>query len=400
LNSDSPANLHTEQRVYHERVRYLYQGGLRAIIFNITNSALLLGVYWFQLPISPLIIWFSTLTFLSVARIAHIAMTLRREWDTSSDRNKLQTFQVGVFLTATTWGVGFTLLSPALNDTYTLLFLFTLAGMVSGAFTSMASDRQTYLLYVLPIMIPAMLTTVSQANLLSYVMTFMLILFTIMLAVSHKLAAKTFADGFLHRFEHEELIKELVVTNNALTTTNTELERTKEDLRELSLSDELTGIPNRRYFSQILKHEIDRARRDKTPLSAIMIDVDAFKKYNDTYGHAKGDQCLRHVAELLKNALHRSTDFLARYGGEEFVVLLPNTDPTNAKFVAERLRLTIYDSDLPHTSSPTGRVTVSAGIACCSDTDGWERCQTLIELADNCLYLAKQQGRNRVVTKE
>jgi diguanylate cyclase (GGDEF)-like protein len=400
LNSDPSATLDTEQRVCHERVRYLYQGGLRAVVFNIINSALLLGVYWFQLPISPLIIWFSTLTFLSVLRITHIATTLRHEWDTSSDRNKLQTFQVGVFLTGTTWGLGFTMLSPGLDDTYTLLFLFTLAGMVSGAFTSMTSDRRTYLLYLLPIMVPAMLTTVAQGDALSYVMTFMLLLFTIMLTVSHKLAEKSFADGFIHRFEHEELIKELLVANNALSITNDELERTKEDLRELSLSDELTGIPNRRYFSQILKHEIDRAKRDQAPLSAVMIDVDAFKKYNDTYGHAKGDQCLRRVAELLKNALPRSTDFLARYGGEEFVVLLPNTDPTNARIVAERLRMKIYDSNLPHTNSPSGRVTVSAGIACCCDTTGQESGQTLIESADHCLYQAKQQGRNRVVIKE
>ncbi|WP_316368287.1 GGDEF domain-containing protein [Candidatus Thiodiazotropha sp. CDECU1] len=399
MNSDTSTSLKTKQRVFHQRVQYLYQGGLRAVSFNIINASLLLGVYWFQLPLTQLVIWFIVLTLISVARISHISLSLEKEWKISKNRQKLHVFRIGALVTGATWGAGFIFLSPGLNDTYTLLFLFTLAGMCSGALSSMASDRLTYLFYILPMLIPAMLITVLQGNLLSLVMTVMLILFTIMLAVSHKLAVKTFAEGLEYRFEHEDLVKELLSANNALTATNAELERAKEDLRELSLYDELTRVPNRRYFMQVLERETHRAKREQIPLSAIMIDVDEFKNYNDTYGHSKGDQCLRTIAEYLQNALQRSSDFFARYGGEEFVALLPNTTQENALIVAERMRMSIFNAELEHSGYAKGKVTVSAGIACCSAGHGWKSCQSLIDSADRSLYQAKQAGRNQVVTQ-
>ena len=386
----------TGQRVYHQRVRFLYQGGIRAISFNIINAVLLFGVYWFQLPPTNLVIWLIVLTLVSVARIVHTSLSLERNWDNSKDLNKLQAFRVGVFATAVIWGAGFTILSPRLNDTFTLLFLFTIAGMSSGAFSSMASDRFTYLLYILPMLIPATISTALQGNLLSLVMTIMLILFTVMLAVTHKMASQTLAEGFEYRFEHEDLVKELLSTNDTLQSTNRELELTKDELKKLSLSDELTRIPNRRYLMQVMEQEIQRARRDKIPLSVIMIDVDHFKKYNDTYGHAKGDECLRIIAENLQNSLLRSSDFLARYGGEEFVTILPNTTQEQALIVAERMRMSIFNVGLVHSGNSVGRVTVSAGIACCPPNLDTKSCSSLIDSADRSLYKAKKDGRNRV----
>ncbi|MET0081006.1 MAG: hypothetical protein ABW119_21310, partial [Candidatus Thiodiazotropha lotti] len=203
----------TIQRVYHQRVRFLYQGGVRAISFNIINAVLLCSVYWFTLQPSYLVTWLILMTLVSIARMTHTSLSLEKSWEFSSDKSKLLEFRLGVFVTGVVWGTGFAIFSPELNDTYTLLFLFTLAGMSAGAFSSMASDRFTYLLYILPMLIPAISISASQGNLLSLVMTIMLILFTLMLTVSHKLAAKTFADGFEYRFEHEDLVKELVTKN-------------------------------------------------------------------------------------------------------------------------------------------------------------------------------------------
>ncbi|MCU7813414.1 MAG: GGDEF domain-containing protein [Candidatus Thiodiazotropha sp. (ex Notomyrtea botanica)] len=396
MDNATMSSIKTGQRVYHQRVRFLYQGGIRAISFNIINAVLLFSVYWFQLPPTNLVIWLIVLTLVSIARMVHTGVSLERDWDNSIDQSKLRAFRIGVFVTAVIWGGGFTILSPGLDDTYTLLFLFTLAGMSSGAFSSMASDRFTYLFYILPMLIPATISTALQGNILSLVMTIMLILFTFMLAVTHKMASQTLAEGFEYRFEHEDLVKELLNTNETLKSTNDELERTKEDLKKLSLSDELTRAPNRRHLMQVLEQEIQRARREQTPLSAIMIDVDHFKLYNDTYGHAKGDQCLRIIAEHLQNALQRSSDFLARYGGEEFVALLPNTTPEQAQTVAERMRMSIFFAGLEHSGYSVGKVTVSAGIACCTPNKDRENCSSLIESADRSLYKAKQDGRNRV----
>jgi diguanylate cyclase (GGDEF)-like protein len=377
-------------------VLYLYQSGIRAIGFNIVNSGLLVAVYWTQLPPTLPLIWFTLLTLTTSIRMVHVSKSLAKGWDFSQDQHQLHLFRAGAFVTGVIWGVGFTALSPVLNDTYIVLFLFTLAGMSSGGYSSMASDRDSYLLFILPMLMPAMLATVLQANLLSYVMTIMLVLYTIMLTFSHKLAVKAFAEGFEHRFAHEELVKELTISNKALTITNAELERTKDELKKLSLYDDLTKVPNRRYFTQVLELEIRRARRERSSLAAIMIDVDAFKKYNDTYGHAKGDECLRTIADHLQKALLRSSDFLARYGGEEFVALLPNTTQDNAMILAERLRMAIFNANLEHREYSVGRVTVSAGVACCSPSQVWENCQSLIESADRSLYQAKKDGRNRV----
>ncbi|MES9992869.1 MAG: GGDEF domain-containing protein [Candidatus Thiodiazotropha sp.] len=387
----------TKQRIFHERIHYLYQGGLRAVGFNVINSVLLVGVYWSQLSPTQLLSWLILLTLVSLIRMTYISKTLAKGWEFSKDQKQLLLFRAGALTTGTIWGGGFTILSPALNETYTVLFLFALAGMSSGAFSSMTSDRTSYLMYILPMLIPAMLATVLQDNLLGYVMTIMLVLFTGMLTISHKLAFKTFIAGFEHRFAHEDLVKELTISNKALTITNKELERTKEELKKLSLYDELTKVPNRRHFTQVLEHEIKRARRDQTPLAAIMIDVDAFKNYNDAYGHAKGDQCLHTIADHLQKSLSRSSDFLARYGGEEFVALLPNTTQENALILAERMRTSIFNANLVHRENSFGRVTISAGVSCCSPSPDLKSCQSLIETADRSLYQAKEEGRNRVV---
>ncbi|MES9972282.1 MAG: GGDEF domain-containing protein [Candidatus Thiodiazotropha sp.] len=331
--------------------------------------------------------------------MTYISKTLAKGWEFSKDQNQLILFRAGALTTGAIWGGGFTILSPALNETYTVLFLFTLAGMSSGAFSSMASDRTSYFMYILPMLIPAILATVLQDSLLGYVMTIMLVLFTGMLAISHKLAVRTFIEGFEHRFAHEDLVKELTISNKTLTITNKELERTKEELKQLSLYDELTKVANRRYFTQVLELEINRARREQTPLAAIMIDVDEFKKYNDAYGHAKGDQCLHTIADHLQRSLLRSSDFLARYGGEEFVALLPNTTQENALILAERMRTSIFNANLEHREYSVGRVTVSAGVSCCSPNLDLKSCQSLIETADRSLYQAKTEGRNRVAVQ-
>ena len=171
----------------------------------------------------------------------------------------------------------------------------------------------------------------------------------------------------------------------------------KTDLLEsLALIDGLTGIPNRRRFDEALEHEWKRALRDGTPLALIMADIDHFKAYNDNYGHAAGDGCLKAVAKCLSKSLSRPSDIMARYGGEEFVAVIPDTDGEGARLLAERWCANVAALGLPHLfSSAADHVTISAGYATLKP----ESCQSpkeLLELADKMLYQAKGQGRNRV----
>jgi len=164
----------------------------------------------------------------------------------------------------------------------------------------------------------------------------------------------------------------------------------------MSYLDELTGISNRRGFDQELIKENRRAMRDNTPLSLIMLDVDYFKAFNDTYGHFKGDNCLRTIASALKKTLKRPGDFSARYGGEEFVVLLPNTNATGAAIVAENLRANVEKSAIVHNNSLCADyVTVSLGIVT-RLSEQTETPDELIVAADRALYHSKHEGRNRV----
>jgi diguanylate cyclase (GGDEF)-like protein len=176
-----------------------------------------------------------------------------------------------------------------------------------------------------------------------------------------------------------------------------ELKRYKDILKRDSRIDGLTRIPNRRRFDEAYVEERDRARRTKTPLAVLMIDLDRFKLYNDAYGHLQGDDVLRLVAQTLYHALHRPGDLVARWGGEEFVVLLPQTDLEGAVIVAERLRKAVWELEIPHESSPVAKVlTVSIGVAASKAGQPWSY-DMLLQWADEAVYRAKAEGRNKVV---
>jgi diguanylate cyclase (GGDEF)-like protein len=166
-----------------------------------------------------------------------------------------------------------------------------------------------------------------------------------------------------------------------------------EGLTSLANLDGLTGLANRRRFDETVRAEWKRARRSGDRLSAMMVDVDFFKKFNDHYGHLQGDDCLRQVAAILRSVVRRPADFVARYGGEEFVLLLPGTDVPGAVGVANALREALRGRALPHAGSPLGVVTVSIGIGTLRPTAD-SGPETLLHMADSNLYLAKQGGRN------
>ncbi|MDI9484620.1 MAG: diguanylate cyclase [Bacillota bacterium] len=176
-----------------------------------------------------------------------------------------------------------------------------------------------------------------------------------------------------------------------------ELKRYKDILKRDSRIDGLTRIPNRRRFDESYAEEVGRAVRNKTPLAVLMIDLDMFKAYNDTYGHLQGDDVLKLVARTLYNTLQRPGDLIARWGGEEFVALLPQTALTGAWQVAERLRLAVYDLQIPHEASSVDQfLTISVGVAAADGNDR-KACEELLHRADEAVYCAKERGRNTTV---
>lgn len=195
--------------------------------------------------------------------------------------------------------------------------------------------------------------------------------------------------SYLTLLQRDEAYRALRVSQQQLLDTNLMLQR-------LMNSDGLTGLSNRRHFDEYLELEWRRAMREQQQLSLLMIDVDYFKVYNDSFGHLAGDEALRQVAEAIRGSCSRPTDLPARYGGEEFALVLPNTSPGGARLVAEKLRQTVHGLAIPHTAPQAdSRLIVSIGLATQTPPLG-SHCRQLISAADKGLYLAKDSGRNQV----
>ncbi|QEY63168.1 GGDEF domain-containing protein [Metapseudomonas lalkuanensis] len=193
-------------------------------------------------------------------------------------------------------------------------------------------------------------------------------------------------------------IKRRIDAEASLVSTREDLLVANHQLEILAAQDQLTGLANRRCFDERLAAESRRAGRDGMPLSLLLIDIDHFKGYNDTYGHIAGDECLRAFGEQLQQCVKRSGNLVARYGGEELAVILPNTDASGALSVAEHMLERINALGIGHSTSPFGRVTASIGTATVHGAQAAGRELELIESADRALYRAKAAGRNRVET--
>lgn len=185
--------------------------------------------------------------------------------------------------------------------------------------------------------------------------------------------------------EHEALIR-----------SNNELEKTHQSLQELTIRDTLTELFNRRYLDDMLPLALSQSRRYSAEVSVLMIDVDYFKKYNDHYGHPKGDEILCKVARVLEGSTRRETDFVCRYGGEEFTIIMNKSSHSAVDRCAEKIIAGFRELNEPHIHGVEKRVTVSIGIAT-SDQSHKDSQETLIKRADAALYEAKKLGRNRFI---
>jgi two-component system cell cycle response regulator len=206
------------------------------------------------------------------------------------------------------------------------------------------------------------------------------------------------ASDYVTKPFHEKELLARVRSHTKLKLLQDELREKNAQLEALSVTDPLTGLANRRHLMTKLDYEVQRARRYKTPLAVVMIDIDHFKQVNDTYGHAMGDEVLRNIGAMLKESV-RTTDLAARYGGEELTLILPHTDLTAAVSVADTLRQKFAAMDHTHDGASL-RKTASMGVAARDGQGDVPSAEDLLKFADEALYRAKQGGRNKVVAAE
>ncbi len=273
------------------------------------------------------------------------------------------------------WGVltGAAMHFPALHGAETPLLFASVGVGCSGALGLAISPfvRLWYPTCVLGPIAVAMLTDPTPLHTLLAAMSLVLVLY---LYRGSQVVHDDYWDAANARFELEERARQLEV---------------------LSVTDALTQIHNRLYFEHRLVVEWARAAREAQPLSVLIVDLDHFKKINDSYGHPFGDRCLTAAAQALRAGLHRGGDVLARYGGEEFAVLLPGADAQSAQGVADRLLQSVGSIEMLHEGQPV-RLACSIGVSTLVPA-ALSSPSSAVSRADKALYLAKQQGRNRVV---
>ena len=193
------------------------------------------------------------------------------------------------------------------------------------------------------------------------------------------------------------VFKSIQSDHTKLEITTKKLKIANKQLENVSYTDSLTSMHNRRYFNLIYERELKRAKRTHDYITFMMLDIDYFKQYNDKYGHIEGDYALKSVAKVLKDTLHRPSDFIFRLGGEEFGVLLTQTDDTNSAKLAESICAAVKGREIKHEASKINQyLTISVGVVCCIADEALDE-EMLISRADEMLYEAKNGGRDRYV---
>ena len=363
------------------QIAYLYKNKTLGIWSNILLAGVLLVFFWFHFPNLhlSLLIWFGLVVAVSLVRY----LTGK---NFKEERQYTQTELTGwanrhVFFTillSTIWGLAGIVFFP--NDlAHQALLVLILFSVLFAAIPTLAASRIAYYFQILVTLVPINILLFLTKDINHELVALAMIILAITLVL---------VSGYIYHLLFE-------------------LQNVQIALQDLADTDQLTGIANRRLFDRKFKVEWRRAMREQTPISLLLIDVDHFKKYNDTYGHQAGDKCLQQIAKALESITHRPADLASRYGGEEFAVLLPITPQENAVMLAERFRKKVESLKIEHSKSEFGIVTVSIGVSCCEPawdftgkTPDEEQKVTfpamLLTASDNALYVSKEQGRNQV----
>ncbi len=365
----------TRHKVNSRVVQDLKKRSTIGIIFYIILSIIVIcadGFYTRQ-PIASLVFFFSNL---GICTFRLIHLVIAQKMGESHETINREIFYVSVVITALVWGCMLAYVEILNNEHVTQLMMnVCICGLCAGGVVAFIPDRRLAILFNLAMLMPA--TGALLVNRLNPPLAIMIFLFSIYLV----LIAIRGNKEYWNALENEYL-----------------LEVKSEEMTRLSNTDALTGLSNRRHFNDVLDREWKRSGRNQSLLSLIILDIDYFKKINDTYGHQVGDEYLKKIAETLVSVFKRDSDIVARYGGEEFAVLLVDSDVEQAIHLAEAAIHSIAAMTIDHQGEKVG-TTISAGVNC-RIPDHNAVSDSIILGADKALYAAKERGRNQVVVFE
>lgn len=362
-----------DSHIRAEQVRVIFRQAPPAQLLSIAAAGVICWVLWEHQPDHRrLVLWLATVAAVTLARIALAMRFARRQPIAEEMLGWERAFVVTLTAVTLVWGLGGWLVMPADSPVHQAIVYFFLMGVAGGAVATYAAHTVATTVAVTALMLPATLGFAFEPSLELRVMA----LGGVLYLTAALRATRTF--GFFLRRTFQ---------------LSWELQEAYTRARERSMTDELTGIANRRAFVEAATVAFDQAQRYRRPLALLMMDVDHFKRINDTYGHPAGDAALRAVAVELRRAA-RLADTPGRLGGEEFALLLPETSAREAMVVAERVRRNVAALTVTHGDS---KITFTCSIGVADLTREVPGIDGLLSVADEALYRAKTQGRDQVV---
>jgi diguanylate cyclase len=372
LSGAWPAANSLESHIRAEQVRIVFRQAPPAQLLNIAAAGAVCWVLWDVTPRGGLLLWVGTIATVTLLRLALGLVFSRRAPGPEAMVRWERAFVGSLAAVTLAWGLGGWLVMPADSPVHQAIVYFFLMGVAGGAVATYSAHAVAAGLAICALMLPATIGFALQE------------------ALELRLMA---AGGALYIVAALRSMRGFGFFLRRTLQLSYELQQAYARVREQAHTDELTGLANRRAFVEIGTAATDQARRYHRPLALLMMDIDHFKRINDTFGHALGDAALRAAAGTLRQAARRA-DTAGRLGGEEFALLMPETTLEQAEVVAERIRRDVAAVTVPHGNTPI-RFTCSIGVAqqtpTANDLDG------LLRAADEALYQAKAEGRNRVV---
>jgi diguanylate cyclase (GGDEF)-like protein len=384
------------------QLEMLMQNGRRSTIsLHFVGVIASVVMFWPFMPFVTTLLWAAAFLILLLVRSLLMSNALvERRYQTRPRRVYWQLI-IGAALTGAVWSSAYILSTQFVPITMQYVFLLLIVMITAFSLGFSVVVREYFIVYMF-----ASLWPIAWWCLVHYwdqpynfVVGLALLAFCVLLIYVCDQTYQPLRNMIALTWEREHIAQELGELTGSLRDRNRQLRDARRQLTDLANVDELTGLGNRRLVNNVLAEEINRARRMDTELSLIMLDVDHFKNYNDSYGHPAGDAVLQKLADVMQRASTRAGEVVARYGGEEFLLILPGVSAASAMRTASRLREMIDQEGIHHASSPvSASVTISQGVI--TVRPGSEHQPSdLIEMVDRALYSAKGAGRDAIAVE-
>jgi diguanylate cyclase (GGDEF)-like protein len=392
-----------QEELFSSQLEMLMQNGrLATVSAHMIGVVATMAMFWAFLDITTILLWAAAFLILLLMRSLQMSNALVNHRYRTHPKSVFWKLVLGAAATGAVWSAVYIFASTRVPITmqYTFLLLIVIITAISVGFSVIV--REYFVAYVFTSLWP-----IAWWSLVHYweqpynlLIGLVLLAFCAVLMVVCNQVYGSFRNMISLNWEREAMAQELGDITTSLRDRNRQLRDARRQLTDLANVDELTGLGNRRMVNTVLKLEINRARRNGSQLSVILLDVDYFKNYNDTYGHPAGDKVLQRLAEIMKSATSRAGEVVARYGGEEFILILPGASRANAMRTATRLQEMVQEEAIPHQSSGIADVlTVSQGLITARPENELSPGE-LVQKADKALYEAKERGRNAIAIGE